>query len=99
MGSFLVRIADAYLFMRNYNETIAWAKKALRQPGFQWSRYAVLVSALGHLGRLEEANRVLQELRTQRSDFSTDFVQETHLIADADDMNQYLEGLRKARVT
>ncbi len=55
MGSFLVRMADAYLFMRNYDEAIAWAKKALRQQGFQWSRYAVLVSALGHLGRLEEA--------------------------------------------
>jgi TolB-like protein/cytochrome c-type biogenesis protein CcmH/NrfG len=99
MGSFLVRMADAYLFMRNYDETIAWAKKALRQQGFQWSRYAVLVSALGHLGRLEEANRALQELRTRRSDFSTDFVQATHLIADADDMSQYLEGLRKAGVT
>ncbi len=69
MGSFLVRMADAYLFMRNYDETIAWAKKALRQPGFQWSRYAVLVSALGHLGRLEEAHRVLQELRTRRLRF------------------------------
>ncbi len=99
MGSFLVRIADAYLFMRNYDETIVWAKKALRQPGFQWSRYAVLVSAFGHLGRLEEANRVLQELRTQRSDLSIDFVQATHLIADVDDMSQYLEGLRKASVT
>ena len=99
MGSFLVRMADAYLFMRNYDEAIAWAKKALRQPGFQWSRYAVLVSALGHLGRLEEANRALQELRTRRSDFSIDFVQATHLIADADDMSHYLEGLRKASVT
>ncbi len=99
MGSFLVRMADAYLFMRNYDEAIAWAKKALRQPGFQWSRYAVLVSALGHLGRQEEANRALQELHTRRSDFSIDFVQATHLIADADDMSHYLEGLRKASVT
>ena len=99
MGSFLVRMADAYLFMRDYDDAITWAKKALRQQGFQWSRYAVLVSALGHLGRLEEANRALQELRTRRSDFSIDFVQATHLIADADDMSHYLEGLRKASVT
>jgi adenylate cyclase len=99
MGSFLVRMADAHLFMRDYDEAIAWAKKALRQSGFQWSRYAVLVSALGHLGRLEEANRALQELRTRRSDFSIDFVQATHLIADTDDMSHYLEGLRKASVT
>jgi adenylate cyclase len=99
MGSFLVRMADAYLFMRNYDEAIAWAKKALRQQGFQWSRYAVLVSALGHLGRLEEANRALQELRTRRSDFSIEFVQATHIIADAYDMSHYLDGLRKASVT
>jgi TolB-like protein len=99
MGSFLVRMADAYLFMRNYDESIVWARKALRQSGFQWSRFSVLVSALGHLGQLEEANRALQELRTQRSDFSIEFVQATHLIADADDMSHYLDGLRKASVT
>ena len=99
MGSFLVRMADAYLFMHKYDETVAWARKALRQSGFQWSRFAVLVSALGHLGRLEETNRILEELRAQRSDFSIDFVQATHLIADADDMSLYLEGLRKAGVT
>ncbi len=99
MGSFLVRMADAYLFMHNYDEAITWARKALRQSGFQWSRYAVLLSALGHFGRIEEANRALRELRTKRSDFSIDFVQATHLIADADDMSHYLDGLRKASVT
>ena len=99
MGSFLVRMADAYLFMRNYDESIVWARKALRQSGFQWSRFSVLVSALGHLDRLEEAISALQELRTQRSDFSIEFVQATHLIADADDMSHYLDGLRKASVT
>jgi hypothetical protein len=92
-------MADAYLFMRNYDESIVWARKALRQSGFQWSRFSVLVSALGHLDRLEEAISALQELRTQRSDFSIEFVQATHLIADADDMSHYLDGLRKASVT
>lgn len=99
MGSFLVRMADAYLFMRNYDEAKAWARKALRQSGFQWSRYAVLLSALGHLGLLEEANLVLEELRASRPDFSIEFVQTTHLTADGDDMSHYLDGLRKANVT
>lgn len=98
MGSFLVRIADAYLFMQDSNKAVEWAKKALRQPGFQWSRYAVLVSALGHLDQLEKANHFLQELRTRRSDFSIAFVQANHLFSDADDMSYYLEGLRKAGV-
>ena len=44
MGSFLVRTADAHLFTHDYESAISWAKKALRQPNFQWSRYAVLLS-------------------------------------------------------
>jgi len=99
MGSFLVRMADSHLFMRNYEEAIQWAKKALQQPNFQWSRYAVLISTLGHLGRLEEAQHTLEQLYTQRADFSINFVRSTHLIADVDDMQHYLEGLRKAGVT
>jgi len=99
MGSFLVRMADAYLFMQNYEEAKAWARKALQQSGFQWSRYAVLLSALGHLGLQEEADRVLDELLASRPDFSVEFVQTKHLIANGDDMGHYLDGLRKAGVT
>ncbi len=96
MGSFLVRMADAHLFMHQYDDAVGWAKKALRQPNFQWSRYAVLIAALGHLGRLGEAEHYLEELRAHRPDFSTALVRDTHLITDADDMGHYLEGLRKA---
>ncbi len=96
MGSFVVRIADAHLFMHQYDNAVDWAKKALRQPNFQWSRYAVLIAALGHLGRLREAGQYLEELRELRPDFSMTFVQDTHLITGASDMDHYLEGLRKA---
>jgi adenylate cyclase len=99
MGSFLVRMADAHLFTRNYEEAVYWARKALQQPNFQWSRFAVLLSALGHLGRQEEAATVLEQVRKQRPDFSTDFVRETHLFSDPGDMHHYLEGLRKANVS
>lgn len=99
MGSFLVRMADAHLFMGNYEAAVLWAKKALQQPNFQWSRYAVLLSALGHLGREDEAENILKELLEQRPDFSVEFVRATHLIANDDDMRHYLEGLHKAKVT
>ena len=98
MGSFLVRTADACLFQHEYEEAVKWARKALRQPNFQWSRYAVLLSALGHLYRREEAHKVLDEVLETRPDFSVEFVRSTHLITDTDDMNHYLEGLRKAGV-
>ncbi len=99
MGSFLVRMADAHLFMGDDEAAIHWARKALQQPNFQWSRYAVLLSALGHLGRENEADQILKQLRVQRPDFSIDFVRSTHLFADADDLQHYLEGLQKANVT
>ena len=99
MGSFLVRTADAHLFMRENDEAVTWARKALRAPGFQWSRYAVLLSALGHLDQPEEARRVLQDFHPRRPDFSVDFVRTTHLISDPDDMDHYLDGLRKAGVS
>jgi adenylate cyclase len=99
MGSFLVRMADANLFMGNYEEAVHWAMKALQQPNFQWSRYAVLISALGHLGRHAEAYQFLKQLLIHRKDFSIDFVSKTHLFSDSNDMNHFLEGLRKANVS
>ena len=96
MGSFLVRLADAHLFLGRNEDSLKWAKEALRQPGFQWSRHAVLISALGHLGRLDAAREALDELCRSRPDFSGSFVRETHLISDRGDLSLYLEGLRKA---
>lgn len=113
MGSFLLRTADSYLFMRQYEEAVIWARRALRQPLFQWSRYAVLLSALGHLGRFDEAKKVLDEVQTQRPDFSLELVRSTHLytdqvklefvsepqmFVDQNDFAHYLDGLRKAGV-
>ena len=97
-GSFLVRNADAHLFMHEPEEAVKWAKKALTQPNFQWSRYAVLISALGHLGRLDEARKAISDIGQQRAGFTVDFVNKTHLITDPTDMEYYLEGLRKAGV-
>lgn len=69
------------------------------RPHFQWSHYAVLLSALGHLGRTEEAASVLSLLLARRPDFSVEFVHETHLFVDQSYMAHCLEGLRKAGVS
>ncbi len=98
MGSFLVRIADAKYFTGDYEAAVACALKALGQPNFQWSRYAVLIAALGRLGRRDEAQRYLREVIQQRPDFSIAFVRETHLFGTEDIMERYCEGLRKAEV-
>lgn len=98
MGSFMVRLADAYNAMGEYEDAADWARKSLRQPNFQWSRYVVLLSALGHLGRTEEAGRVLEEFLTLRADFSISFVRMQHLYTDNDNFAHLIDGLRKAGV-
>jgi TolB-like protein/Tfp pilus assembly protein PilF len=98
MGSFLVRIADAKYFVADHEGAVTLALKALGQPNFQWSRYAVLIAALGQLGRLNEAQRYFNEVVRFRPDFSISFVRNTHLFGDHDYMARYCEGLHKADV-
>jgi adenylate cyclase len=98
MGSFLVRIADAKYFLSDHDGAITSALRALGQPNFQWSRYAVLIAALGQLGRLNEARRYFSEVARFRPDFSISFVRNTHLFGDQDYMARYCEGLRKADI-
>jgi tetratricopeptide (TPR) repeat protein len=98
MGSFLVRIADAKYLVGDYGDSIESALKALSQPNFQWSRYAVLIAALGQHDRQDEARHYLAELSRERPDFSIEFVQKTHLFGDRAAMAHYCDGLRKAAV-
>jgi adenylate cyclase len=96
MGSFLVRLADAAYFLKRYEEAAEWARRALQQPNFQWSRYTVLIAALAQLGRLDEARNCIQELQVRRPNTSIAFVRETHLFGDTASFAHYLGGLRMA---
>jgi adenylate cyclase len=96
MGSFLVRLADAAYFLKRYEEAAEWARRALQQPNFQWSRYTVLIAALAQLGSLDEARNCVQELQVKRPNTSIAFVRETHLFGDTASFAHYLDGLRMA---
>jgi adenylate cyclase len=96
MGSFLVRLADAAYFLKRYEEAAEWARRALQQPNFQWSRYTVLIAALAQLGRLDEARNCIEELQVKRPNTSIAFVRETHLFGDTASFAHYLGGLRMA---
>jgi hypothetical protein len=60
MGSFLVRIAEAKHLTGDDEGAVTFALRAINQPHFQWSRYSVLIAALGQLGRVDEAQRYLE---------------------------------------
>ncbi|MEM7224941.1 MAG: adenylate/guanylate cyclase domain-containing protein [Pseudomonadota bacterium] len=98
MGSFLVRLAEAYLLKKDYQGAVTWARKALQQQGFQWSRYSALLAALGYLGKTDEAANALAECLAVRPDFSVSMVRGGHLYTDATALEHYLEGLRLAGV-
>jgi adenylate cyclase len=98
MGSFLVRMADAHLFLKQYEDAVQWARQALRQPNFQWSRHAALIAALAHSGRGDESHLARDELQRTLPDFSLAFVRRYHLISDPEDMAHLLDGLRMAGI-
>jgi len=62
-GQFLVRRAEAYLFLGRLEEAVESAERSLREPNVQWSRWAILAAAQAHLGRPEDARRSIEALR------------------------------------
>jgi TolB-like protein/Flp pilus assembly protein TadD len=74
MGSYLARTAEAKYLIGDDDAAVRFALKALAQPSFQWSRYAILIAAFGQLGRLDEAQRYLAEVTRMRPNFSVAFV-------------------------
>ena len=98
MGSFLVRVAEAKYLVGDDESSSVFALRAIGQPHFQWSRYAILIAALGQLGRLDEAQRYLNEIKRHRPEFSVAFVRDMHPFSRDMGIERYYEGLRKAGV-
>ncbi len=96
IGPFHVRLATAHLFLGNHKEAAELAQKALRLRGTQWFGNAFLVSALGHLSRIEDAKKAMEELKDAQPQATISFVKECIPITDADCMDHLLDGLRKA---
>jgi adenylate cyclase len=95
-GQFLVRRAEAYLFLGRLEEAVESAERSLREPSIQWSRWAILAAAQAHLGRLEDARRSIEGLHALRPDIGLAFARDYWPIADANAMEYLLDGLRRA---
>ena len=95
-GQFLVRRAEACLFLGRLEEAVESAERSLREPNIQWSRWAILAAAQAHLGRLEDARRSIKGLLALRSDVDLAFARGYWPIADADALEYLVDGLRNA---
>lgn len=96
MGSFLVRRAQAHLYLGNFETAAECARQALRLPNFQWSRHMILASALGHMGETEAAGAALAPLLEKIPHFSARYALDFSPISDNDDFKAMFEGLEKA---
>ncbi len=77
-------------------EAAELAQKAVRLRVTQWPGYACLASALGHLGRIEDAKKAMKELKDAQPQATVSFVKESAPVTDAGYVDHLLDGLRKA---
>ena len=96
IGLFYSRLAEAHFYLGNHEEAAELAQKTLRLRGSQWPSYARLASVLGHLGRIDDAKKALEELKDIQPQASISFMKENHPTIDANYMIHVLDGLRKA---
>ena len=89
----------AHLFRGEYAEAASWARKSTQIPNAHYWAKAHLVAALGHLGDENQAQGALKELLRIRPGFTRDFARERlFYLKRSDQIETYLEGLRKAGV-
>ena len=88
-------LGEAHLNNRDYEQAEACARKGLeRKLDYPYS-YFVLASALGHLGRTEDARAALAEcLRIQPK--YVEYHEKIHIYLNSADREHILDGLRKA---
>jgi TolB-like protein len=91
--------ALAHLFLGQFEAAVEWAQRAVGTPNCQYWSNAHLVCALGHLGRSDETSAAKETLLRRVPNFSCDFARKKlFYIKRPEQMNLYLEGLRKAGI-
>ena len=96
MWLFETNRASARIALGQFEEAERFARSAIRRPGAGFWAYAALASALGHLGRIEEARPALDKLLELKPEFSPEFFDSVWIGVDPSFTTPYFEGLRKA---
>ncbi len=92
MGVIYGRYAQAYLALGDYENVVIWARKAIQYPQPRWA-HAFLASALAHLGHLDQARRVVNELRHVRPDLTLSMARAWTGFCDELTRERFAEGL------
>jgi tetratricopeptide (TPR) repeat protein len=94
-SAFYSRMAYGQLALKNHEAAVDWAKQAISEPIREWTSNLFLVSALGHMERLEDAKPALEDLYRAQPNVSLAYIQK--LFPSVPEYLDYLlDGLRKA---
>ena len=96
MWLFETNRAGARIALGQFEEAERFARSAIRRPGAGFWAYANLASALGHLGRIDEARPIIVKLLELKPGFSREFFESVWIGVDPSHLETYFEGLRKA---
>jgi adenylate cyclase len=88
-------VARAYLNNRDYQLAEEWAHRAINRGPNHARAHLVLASSLGHLGKLREASKALDDCHRVNPDFVSRWMQWREFRNDVDN-DHILDGLRKA---
>ncbi|MCV0394328.1 MAG: winged helix-turn-helix domain-containing protein [Rhizobiaceae bacterium] len=89
--------ALAHLFARQFRLAADWARKATHIPNCHYWPYAHRVAALGHLGAEDELPSARAALLERRPGFTCSLARKRlFYIRDAEQLDLYVEGLKKA---
>ncbi len=95
IAAFYARLAAALLYVGQNEAAVEWGRKAV-QKNASWTGRIPYTSALGHLGREDEARAACSDLRRNEPVITVEFVQQRVLMPHQPYMDHLLEGLRKA---
>ena len=97
--AFKVMRSFSLLQMKDYEAAVEWGRRGIRDNEDIFWGYVHVLSALGHLGRSDEAGQVLANLMQVKPDFSIASIDESIRIRNAVDREHYIEGIYKAGFT
>lgn len=95
--AFSTYAAIASIFDHEFEKAVDWAKSSIQVPNSHYWANSALVSALGHLGKKEDAEAAVKDLLELKPNFTIEFARERlFYLKDKSQIDLYVEGLSKA---